>query len=517
MRIPRITIEFDRLICETDKAYQFTINGKDTWMPKALCSDLSIKGKRLMSGQCGRGTVNIAPFKFEELTGVVPQSLDSLVLDEIQDAIAENELPDYDIIEPKGIYLKDIQAVKIANIKRLKCFFVYGQMRTGKTVIATTIAESRMKYGMIDKVIVIAPLRTEKVWRSHITIGFDFIATEHFSNIHTRKNIKLDCDDRTMVILDESHQIKNQGVYRVARMINETSNAGHKCILTGTPIGKHAGDLYEQFYFLDPSILNYNSYSDFENAHLLYGGRDGKKVVAYTNIEEVAKRISPFTVTLSRFEMGIDREKIYELETYSISNRDDYEVLRQRYEDAYEKGLATSILGMLVKLQQCANGYIIDEYDDKAGYADNGRKECLCRLLDKFNGKSIVIYIKYNLDATEISKMGIPILTGKTNKKEFEGVIDDFNSGKVKVIALQQQISIGFSLKAADIMIYYSRKFGSISSAQSEDRACESVDRPLRIIDIAASRTIDEVIKSTINKQFNIINLFKQELKHESK
>lgn len=517
MRIPRIKIEFDRLICETEKAYQFTINGKDTWMPKSICSDIHVTGKRLMSGECGKGHVNIAPFKYQEMTGVIPQSLDQLVIDEISEAIENNQLPDYDIVEPKGIYLKDVQAEKIGKIKRLRSFFVYGEMRTGKTVIATTIAESRMSAGMLDKVIVIAPLRTKKVWLSHMTIEFDFVATEHFSNIHMRYNIKLDCDDRTMVILDESHQIKNQGVYRVVRMINETANAGYKCILTGTPIGKHAGDLYQQFYFLDSSILNYNSYQDFENAHLLYGGRDGKKVVAYTNIEEVSKRISPFTVTLSRSEMGIDREKIYEFESYSISNRDDYELLRHRYEDAYEKGLATSILGMLVKLQQCANGYIIDENDEKVGYADNGRKDCLCSLLDKFNGESIVIYIKYNLDATEISKMGIPILTGLTNKNEFQSVIDDFNIGKVKVIALQQQLSIGFSLKAADLMIYYSRKFGSISSAQSEDRACESIDKPLKIIDIAATNTIDEVIKSTINKQFNIINLFKQELKHESK
>jgi len=52
MKIPRITIEFDRLICESEKAYHFTINGKNIWMPKSLCSNLNIKGKRLMNGKC---------------------------------------------------------------------------------------------------------------------------------------------------------------------------------------------------------------------------------------------------------------------------------------------------------------------------------------------------------------------------------------------------------------------------------------------------------------------------------
>jgi hypothetical protein len=514
MKIPRITIEFDRLICESEKAYHFTINGKNIWMPKSLCSNLNIKGKRLMNGECGHGTVNIAPFKFQEMTGVIPQSLDQLVINEIESNLELNKIPDYSIYEPKGICLKEKQIDKIIKIKRLRCFFVYGQMRTGKTVIATTIAESRYNSGIINKIIVIAPLRTKKVWDSHLTVDFQFIATEHFSNMYTRDNILLECDNETMVILDESHQIKNVGVIRVESIINRTKNAGHKCILTGTPIGKHAGDLYFQFQFLDPSILNYNSYADFSNAHLLYGGREGKTVVAYSNIEEISKRISPYTVTMSRSEMGIDREKIYKTEPYQITNREKYEQLKEKYEKYYEQNRSNAILGYMVKLQQCANGYEINDEDEVTGYSDNGRIECLKSLLKSNQDKQIVIYFKYNEDLKDISKaLDIPILSGKTKTKEFDGVISQFNAGQLKVIALQQQLSIGFSLRSADVMIYYSRKFGSISSAQSEDRACESADKALTIIDICASSTIDELIKSTINKQFDIINLFKTEIK----
>lgn len=514
MKIPRITIEFDRLICESEKAYHFTINGKNIWLPKSLCSNLNIKGKRLMNGECGNGTVNIAPFKFQEMTGVIPQSLDQLVISEIKTNLELNQIPDYSIDEPKGIYLKDKQIDKIIKIKRLRCFFVYGQMRTGKTVIATTIAESRYNSEIINKIIVIAPLRTKKVWDSHLSIEFQFIATEHFSNMHTRDNILLECDNETMVILDESHQIKNVGVIRVESIINKTKNAGHKCILTGTPIGKHAGDLYFQFQFLDPAILNYNSYADFSNAHLLYGGREGKTVVAYSNIEEISKRISPYTVTMSRSEMGIDREKIYNIEPYQIANREKYEQLKEKYEKYYEQNRSTAILGYMVKLQQCANGYEINDEDEVTGYSDNGRIECLKLLLKSNQDKQIVIYFKYNEDLKDISKsLDIPVLSGKTKTKDFNSYIQKFNNCEIKVIALQQQLSIGFSLRSADIMIYYSRKFGSISSAQSEDRACESADKPLFIIDICASSTIDELIKSTINKQFDIINLFKTEIK----
>lgn len=513
MRIPRINIKFDRLICETEKAYQLTINYKDIWIPKALCSDLKLNGSRLMNGSGGSGSINLAPFKFQEMTGVIPQSIDSLVINDIEVNLKLNTINDYDIIEPKGIYLKDKQIEKIIKIKRLRNFFVYGQMRTGKTVIATTVAESRFKSNIIDKLIVIAPLRTKKVWVNHLSIDFNFIPTEHFSNGHTRDKIELMCNDKTMIILDESHQIKNNSAIRSHLIIDKTIDAGHKCILTGTPIGKHAGDLYFQFAFLDRNILNFNSYKEFEDTHLLYGGREGKSVVAYTNIEEISNKISPYTVQMTRKEMGIDREKIYKIESYDISNREKYDELRGKYQDLYDKGIGNAVLGYMVKLQQCANGFLIDEEDNCVGYEDNGRIDFLNKLLINLIGESIVIYYKYNEDLSLLKKLNVPILSGKTKEDEFNSAIDLFNNKKIKVIALQQQLSLGFSLKACDFMIYFSRKFGSINSAQSEDRACESVDKPLTIIDICANNTIDEIIKTTINKQFNIINLFKKELK----
>lgn len=214
--------------------------------------------------------------------------------------------------------------------------------------------------------------------------------------------------------------------------------------------------------------------------------------------------------------MGIDREKEYLIESYNISNREKYEQLRDRYQKAYDNNRSNSILAYIVKLQQCANGYEIDEQDKCVGYMDNGRNECLHKLLEKYQDQSTVIYFKYNEDLKELQKLGVPILSGATSEKAFNETLCKFNNKEIKLIALQQQLSLGFSLKSCDVMIYFSRKYGSILSAQSEDRACESTEKPLLIIDICAFNTIDEQIKQTINKQFSIINLFKKEL-HESK
>lgn len=504
MKIPRLSMNVRKLVHETEKAYLFLgLNDVEFWMPKSICHIEVVYKKRTV--------INIAPFKYSEIMNVTPQPLDSFTINEIENTKKDFEIPDYDIIEPKGISLYKIQIEKVIRVKRLRYFFVYGQMRTGKTIIAVTIAESRLNAGLINKIIVIAPLRVKKVWQTHFNVDFVFYPTEHFSNIHTREDIDLKADDKTLVILDESHQIKNKTI-RANQIINAASTAGHKCILTGTPIGKHAGDLYNQFYFLNPRILDYSTYEAFEDAHLLYGGREGKKIVAYTNIEEISNKISPYTISMTRKEMDIDREKIYEVESYQISNRYEYDNLNKKFQDFFNKKRDDNILGYIVKLQQSANGYLFDEDDEIIDYIDNGRLSKLNEILERHKGKPIVIYFKYNQDLESLSKINVPILSGKTKQKYFNDIIEKFNNNEIKVIALQQQLSIGFSLRNAYIMIYYSRKFGSISSAQSEDRACESNTIPLKIIDIAAQDTIDEVIKKNINTSKNIINLIKKEL-----
>src|SRR5690625_5672942 len=88
--------------------------------------------------------------------------------------------------------------------------------------------------------------------------------------------------------------------------------------------------------------------------------------------------------------MDIDREKVYEAESYDITNREKYEDLKKKYENFYEMNAGFSVPGNMVKLQQCANGYIINDEDEIEGYEDNGRIACLKKLLKKYEGDQVV-------------------------------------------------------------------------------------------------------------------------------
>jgi len=490
MRIPRIKLTIDRLIHEADKAYLFYRKGKEFWVPKSMCEILG-------GGNTPKKffKVLLHPRKFQEQTGVIPQALDTFKM-----AVANSayDLDNHPIRELKGYALFPKQKTTIEKVYRLKYCALICEMRTGKTVMSLTIANSRLKAGLIDRIIVIAPLRAKIAWQDY-DIPFEFYPIEHFSNIHTRVKIQLNCDTKTMVILDESHKIKNDKVKRQELIINETITAGFKMILTGTPIGKHAGDLFYQFAFLSKDILRFNSYSDFSESHLLYGGRDGSKVVAYANIEEIAEKISPYVALLNRSDLWDEKLKIKKVFVFKLSCYKDYKEQVDEMRDLVTENKTVHVLGAMVKLQQMASN-------------DANRIEKLKEMLDD---RPTVIYYKFEKEGEVIDQLEIPRLSGKTSNMDFAVILNDFNYGAIKRIAIQQSISQGFSLKKASRLIYYSTTFNLLDRAQSEERASENREE-IEVADIVAEGTIDERIQDVLNLKTTIVKAFKDETKSRS-
>jgi len=501
-------MHFSSLDAETDKAYLFhTFDNKQQWMPKSICSLQKVRQGEVM--------VNVAPFKYQELTGVVPQALDAFAMDRAVDNASQHTLPDHDIEELPGYSLYEKQVDAVIRVKRMRVFSLFCEMRAGKTVIAGTIAHSRMLAGMIDRLVVICPKRAAHVWYQTLarTMPVEVVPVEHFSNVHTRGKLDLQCDARTMVILDESHKIKNPGVVRLDYVINQTATAGHRCILTGTPIGKHAGDLYHQFAFLDKSILGFDTYEQFSQAHLLYGGREGRKVVAYTNIEEVAAAVSPFVARITREDMGRDRPKEMHVVHYTLRDYHRYEELVERHRKHYEENRTGLILKYVTRLQQCASGHQFSEDEVLLGYDDNGRIAALRELLRTLRG-CVVVFYKYNAEADAlVNAFHAPVLNGELSDGLFRQRLKEFDlAGGLLIV--QQALAAGFSLRKADNLVYYTTTYDLIARRQSEDRASERYEQPLHVWDIVATGTIDQRIQDVLNMKTEITATFKQELRH---
>lgn len=508
MRIPRITMWFREVLAETEKAYLFAgHDDKQQWMPKSICSLQKVTKDEV--------AVNVAPFKYQEITGMVPQALDVFSMDRAAANAAHHTVPDHDIEELPGYSLYDRQVDVVIRVKRLRVFALFCEMRVGKTVMAGTIAHSRKLAGLVDRVVVICPKRACAVWHEAMrrSMPVEVIPIERFSNEHTREKLDLRCDERTMVILDESHKIKNPGVVRLDYVLNQTATAGHRCILTGTPIGKHAGDLFFQFAFLDKGILGFDTYAQFSAAHLLYGGREGRKVVAYTNIEEVAAAVSPFVARITREDMGRERPKEKHVVPYTMNDGTRYAELVERHRQHYEENRTSLILKYVTRMQQCASGHVFDEDENLTGYDDNGRIAALRALRVQLTG-AVVVFYKYNAEADAIRQaFHCDVLNGDLPQNRFDYYVRQFNMNG-GIIAVQQSLAAGFSLKAADHLIYYTTTYDLIARRQSEDRASEDHTRPLHVWDLVATGTIDQRIQDVLNMKTEITRTFKQELAH---
>lgn len=507
-RIPRITMKFDTVDYEnsTEKAYKCYLNGAVQWIPKSIATPV----------QGFRNSLNVAPFKFQEITGRVPQTLDSFTLREVEENRQFFTLPDYTLIHPAGIELKPKQREKVEKIWRMKVFAINSEMRTGKTFMAATIINSRKLAGMINRLVVIAPLRTRNVWSSmfeRMNFHCQFIPVEHFSNIHKRNKIDAKVDEHTFIAIDESHTIKNSDAERTRRIVRFGKNAKHKCIITGTPMGLHAGDLFWQWYFLDPFILNFESYEKMAKSHLLYGGKEGKKVVGYTNIETISNKIAPYTLLLTRRELGEERPETYSKIYYSIKNRKEYNELVSKYNGYLDTFNKFKIMKMNMRLQQSACGFILDENTEVLGFTDNGRVTKMKEIIGKRRKETGVIYIKYSEEAEILRKeLKAPVIWGFNTVAEFDKIIHDFDAGKIPVLIVQQRISQGFSLRRADYICYFSTIYDFIPRSQSQDRAKEGT-RHLEIIDLIAANTIDERIQDVINFKKDIHTVVKEEIK----
>lgn len=501
-------MSFDTIDYEgsTEKAYKCILNKKVQWIPKSVSSPV----------QGFKNKLNIAPFLFQNLTGRVPQTLDTFEIEEVEDNRQYHTLEDYPLVNPYGVLLKPLQWERVQKIWRLNVFSINAEMRTGKTFMASVVINSRYHAGMINRLLVVAPLRVKNVWQSMFErldlAECQFVPIEHFSNIHKRDNLELNIDEKTFVVIDESHTIKNKDSFRTQHFIKLCRKAKHKCTITGTPIGLHAGDLFFQFHFLDPFILGYESFDKMAQSHLLYGGNEGKKVIGYTNIETISQRISPYVLQLTRKELGEERPVTYSKIHYSLKNREAYNNLAAKYFAVIDTFSKFEIMRLNTRLQQSACGFILDDKEQVAGFEDNGRITKLQELIKRRKGIGVV-YFKYTQEAEAIKKkLQCPVIWGANSQKEFERITKDFNEGKIPILLVQQRLSQGFSLRRADYIVYFSTIYDYIIRSQSMDRAKEG-NAPLEIIDLIADGTIDERIQEVIDFKSDVFSAINKEVK----
>ncbi len=143
----------------------------------------------------------------------------------------------------------------------------------------------------------------ERVRRALAEIGRDRVAVVGWSvlerlDVEQKRALRAALAGKT-VVADEVHYGKAPGSERSRSLHYVSTRAAMRIGASGTPLSHSPLDAYAVFRFLDSGIWG-TSYSRFRDAHAVMGGYGGHQVLGYRNLDELARRMAPYTLTVTR-------------------------------------------------------------------------------------------------------------------------------------------------------------------------------------------------------------------------
>jgi SNF2 family DNA or RNA helicase len=328
---------------------------------------------------------------------------------------------------------------------------------------------------------------------------------------------------KTLMAIDESTTIKNPGANRTKNIIAIGKHVTYKRILTGSPVTKSPLDLYTQCWFLDPWLLDQQSYYSFRTRYALtrkinVSGRQVEIVVGYRNLGELSDKIKPFSHRVLKDDCLDLPPKTYMKRTIQLT-----EEQRKVYKQMKDIALATlngklttthNVITQLMRLHQITCGHFKSDDGQTQKIASN-RLDELMDVLFEMEGKAVIwAHYRYDIEVIveaikkEYGDKSVVTYYGDTSTDDRQKAIKLIQDPKSEVrfiVGTPQTGGYGITLTGASTMIYYSNGYDLEKRQQSEAR----IDRigqtkNMTYIDIIAEGTVDEKIVKALRTKVNI-------------
>jgi len=539
MSLPRIRKEFLKIKAESQKAICFVdFDKKEYWIPRSLVT--LIKDKKDMV------VVTLAAFKFEEITGIVPEAMDDVFISTGGIALEQHRCEPVPLIESENMPLYAKQRELMQKALLVKHFALNCDTGTGKTLMSLTAAYSRWKAGLIDNIILLCPANIKSQWQTKVKEYYPDIKLHIFSiqsasfekSFEKMKVNLVGIEGVNQVIIDESQMIKNLSALRTKR-IDKLKGFDYVITCTATPIGRSAGDLFYQFSVKDRAIIGEENYNQFAKHFLLFGGQDGEKIVAYQNVKQLSERLAPYIFRLTKEEIRPDMpKKLHRKVYYDMDNRQQkaYNAINNFIFSLQSKSkwLPKEKSYQLTSfLQKIASGFIPSEAELNTIFAnlgtlgeaaenvakikdivyagENNRIVALHGILDEIPEERCIIFARYLAEIEAIVEH-IPDcgkLVGGNSSKTIQKITDDFENGKYKHLVISHDMAAGLDFPYINETVFYSTTYDWLARYQAEDRMYR-INRTgdCRVWDLIARKSIDERIQEVLEYKQDICNIF---------
>ncbi len=430
---------------------------------------------------------------------------------------------------PEGLDLYPFQkvAVAFAEMSNGKCL-IGDEMGIGKTISAIGYAalhpESR-------PAVVVCPSNVKFNWKKElnkwlpdenvqvITSGKDTVEMTDFIVINydlmaKQQNNLIDIAPR-LVILDESHYIKNSGsknkpVQRTLATLNVASTSPEVIALSGTAISSRPKEFFNTLNLMRPN--QFPSFWDFAQRycdpwHDGYGWNfDGASHTKELNERtrdlcirrlksEVLPELPPKTRTFLPVELDKKTRSPYDYAQDEWDSRIDSYYLNG---EPLPKGI---MLNMISDLRHIC-GLI------KVDYAVEWIKQ-----YHNQTGKPIVIFTHHRdvlkRLADKLKRVGnVQTISGDTASKARQEIVDDFQAGHIGVLICNTVAAKeGITLTAADTVVFLEREWTPADEEQAEDRIYRigQESQNVHAVYLSCVGTIDEHFDRVVEEKRRVI------------
>ncbi|HBK5756522.1 TPA: DEAD/DEAH box helicase [Enterococcus faecium] len=432
------------------------------------------------------------------------------------------EIVDREISRP--LKPQQIQAsFYLATMKRAANFSVPGAGKTAMTYGAFAYLSSSAM-NEVNKVLVISPLNAFEAWRSEFIEVFGDKRSLHFMNLKDFDNpgdIRTDwgianvivinyeslfgwklsvlnalIDEKTMIVFDEVHRIKNPAGKRAQSALKLGKQARYHYVLTGTPIPNSYKDIYNFLHLL------------YDNEYESFFSWDIHDLEA-SNTNEINEKLQPFFWRTTKKDLNVPEADPDQLLVVQPSER-QIDLAKTIHE------VETNVLGRYIRLLQASTnpalltekinlndlGFLFDEIDysiesaldqveqNKAKqrmYFDAGVESMVTpkfttgmQLIEQLvaEGKKVIVWGMFvgtmHKIHNELSEREIlsHLIYGQTPKEDRVELINEFRNGPVQVLisnpaTLGESISLHQSVHDA---VYFEYNFNLTFMLQSRDR-----------------------------------------------
>ncbi len=416
------------------------------------------------------------------------------------------------------------------------------EMGCGKTIVSVAISGILYQFGLIHRVLVVAPLSIVGVWDEEyekfaafpytLTVlqgssakkkeqlkkpsgsGLEIVVINYESAWRLEKELMAFNPD--LIIADEAHKVKEARTAQSKAMHHLGDRAQYKLLLTGTVITNKEQDVFSQYRFLNRQIFG-DSFYAFRNKYFDMVGY-GNHIPRFrkTMAEDFLQRMHSIAFRVTKAECLDLPEITEEVRTVELEPK-AMKIYTQLEKESYteladSEVSAVNVLTKLLRLSQVTGGHLTDDEGD-TNPVSTAKLDALADIIDSAmeEDKKIVVMARFVSELNDIQDLlekkniGYAVVRGGVKNRSEE--ISRFqNDADCRVFVGQiAAAGLGITLTAASTMVFFSLDYSMSNFEQAKARIHRvSQKNDCHYIYLIAKDTIDKKVLQALRNKVDL-------------